>query len=249
MDPAYLAEYEQFELNHWWHKVRRRIIESFLDRRVVAPAEGKPLRWLDVGCGTGVILNHYGKIADKMGVETDAHCVERAASKGLDVRQTGLSWDFSQFGTFDLVSLCDVLEHVEHDAPAVREIAAALNPGGKVLITVPALMSLWSGHDVVNHHYRRYRREQLVKLFDPAVWEIERATYFCTFLLPMIWTARKLKNWRDKRSGRPPSHDNRFGPKWLDKTLEWIFDAERPLLKRCSMPIGNSLLLIARKKG
>jgi len=115
-------------------------------------------------------------------------------------------------------------------------------------VTVPALQSLWSSHDVINHHYRRYNRRQLRALFDPQRWEILKASYFCSFLLPLIWTFRKLKNIRERHNPAPPSHDNRFGPRWVDAILYAIFRSEGAFLRCVNLPPGSSLILIARKR-
>jgi SAM-dependent methyltransferase len=247
MDLQFLQEYEQFEFRHWWHVARRRIITGFFDR-YCPNHQAKPPRWLDVGCGTGVMLNDYQRITDKTGLEADPNCVQRAQSKGLRVLQTGVDWDLKSHGRFDLVSLCDVLEHVEHEQPALRAVYDALNPGGILLVTVPALQSLWSSHDVINHHFRRYNHKQLLALFDPRQWEVLKSSYFCSFLLPMIWAFRKLKNRRERNSTVQPTHDNHFGPRWLDAILYAIFRSEAAFLRVMNLPPGSSIILVARKK-
>src|SRR5690349_18494474 len=105
MDPSYTAEYELFETKHWWHVVRLELIHRTLDKYVTAP---EATRWLDVGCGTGVLLDSYPRIPNRLGLELDAGSVERGRSKGLDVRQVAPKWDFTEYGTFDLVTMCDV---------------------------------------------------------------------------------------------------------------------------------------------
>jgi SAM-dependent methyltransferase len=248
MEASYINEYEAFELKHWWYVVRRRVIHNALDR--YALAEG---RWLDAGCGSGVLLASYDRITGerKVGLEIDASSVQRARDKGLDVRPAGESWDFSELGVFDLVTACDVLEHVKEDRLAVRAVYEALRPGGIFLATVPALMSLWSDHDVVNHHYRRYDHRTLEALFGPQQWDLLRMTYFSTLLFPMVWGVRKVNNLRKKLRGRedPPRHDVRFGAPWSDRMLQSIFSLERPWLDRGGrFPIGSSLLIVARKR-
>ena len=246
MDPTYTAEYEQFELRHWWFVVRRRIIIDMLDRRACSSPE---TRWLDVGCGTGVLLDAHTRIAlkSKVGVEMDAASVERARSKGLEVHPASPDWNYAPLGQFDLITMCDVLEHIEHEQVALDEMHRRLNPGGTLLLTVPALMSLWSEHDEINHHFRRYRRHELMSRFDPARWQIDRCTYFCSLLLPMVWTVRKLKNLRRRTGGRPGG-DFKFGHPVVDATLKSIFALERPLLRRINLSLGSSLLLVARRR-
>ena len=248
MDPNYTPEYEQFELRHWWFVVRRRIIHAALDRYV--PRGAALPRWLDVGCGTGVLLDSYPAIdnAHKLGLELDHDSVARARAKGLDVRQVKPKWDFAEYGSFDLITLTDVLEHVENESEAVAAVRAVLNDGGTLLVTVPALMGLWSSHDVVNHHYRRYTKPTLLRLFPPHEWQVLKASYFSSLLLPMIWLARKWKNLRER--GKPASaatHDFKFG--LLDPLLERVFGSESWWLKFGALPLGSSILLVLRKRG
>lgn len=251
MEPAYIRAYENFERRHWWFVVRREIIIHMLDRFVPAAVARKGC-WLDVGCGTGVLLDSYGGFAEKMGAELDAECVVRARENGLDVRQIGANWDFSSFGPFDCISLCDVLEHVEHEVEALRAVEASLKDNGTLLVTVPALMSLWSDHDVVNHHFRRYSRAELAALFPPGRWEILKLSYFSALLFPGIWLVRrgkkilKLLGGSGAKSGA--GHDMKFGHPLADRVLRKIFTLEDPLLRRVNLPIGSSLLLVARKR-
>jgi 2-polyprenyl-3-methyl-5-hydroxy-6-metoxy-1,4-benzoquinol methylase len=241
MDAAYRQQYETFEQRHWWFVARRQIILQAIRRH----APPNP-RWLDVGCGSGVLLAAERRIAEKVGVDLDPLNVADAREKDLDVRQVERGWDFAELGTFDLITLCDVIEHVEDERPAIEAVYNALRPGGVVLVTVPALMGLWGPHDVVNHHYRRYTRRTLARLFDGHRWQTRQSTYFSSVLLPMIWTARKLKNLR----GRDTGHDLRFGRPVVDATLLNLFRLEVPLLRfGATLPLGSSLLLVCRKRG
>ncbi len=247
MDPAYTLQYELFEKKHWWHVARGELIASTIDRYVGNNPQPK---WLDIGCGTGVLLESYPRIADRMGVEMDAGSVERAISKGLNVRPITDPADFNyaQYGEFDLITLCDVIEHIPQDAQAVAGVIDALRPGGIVLVTVPAMQSLWSAHDVRNHHCRRYSKRSLVALFDPARWELLRVTYFSTFLLPLIWPYRQFKRLTQGTDPAQAADDKKFGPPIIDRTFLGMFRAECRLLRAVPMPIGSSLLLVARRR-
>jgi len=251
MDPSFLQEYESFERRQWWFAPRRRIIHDVFNAYVPAAAAGQG-RWLDVGCGTGVLLESYLGFAEKIGAELDDSCVQRAHAAGLDVRQVTPNWDFQPFGQFDCISLCDVLEHVEHEQPALQAAHAALKDGGILLVTVPALMSLWSDHDVINHHFRRYHPRQLLQRFSPEQWEVLKVSYFSTLLFPLIWLVRQTKSLAKRLSrsaaSSPPRHDLKLGRPWVDRLLGGIFSLEPPLLRHGSLPIGSSLLVVARKR-
>jgi SAM-dependent methyltransferase len=245
MDPSYTAEYELFETKHWWHVARLELIHHALDRYVTDPAK---TRWLDVGCGTGVLLDSYPRIPNRLGLELDGGSVERGRQKGLDIRQVEPRWDFREYGKFDLVTMCDVIEHVEDDREALGAVREVLNPGGTVLVTVPALQGLWSAHDVRNHHFRRYDRRQLLSRFDPAEWDVRWASYFSSFLLPMIWGFRQVRKWRYGTDPAVAPSDKKFGPPVVDGTLLAIFRAECRCLRVCNMPLGSSLILVARRR-
>jgi len=247
MDADYTSDYEQFELRHWWFVARRQIIHDAINRYVLS--RNPQPRWLDIGCGTGVLLDSCPAITNKLGLELDGGSVERARGKGLKVEQIQPKWDLSKHGSFDLITLTDVIEHLEDDRKAIDLVQEALNPGGILLVTVPALMSLWSGHDVINHHFRRYTRATLLPLFAGEQWKVLKVSYFSSLLLPLIWLARKWKNLRSASSnGEQGGHDFKFGNPMVDGTLLQIFRSERLWLRVSSFPLGSSILLVAQKR-
>jgi SAM-dependent methyltransferase len=204
-----------------------------------------------------VLLETHSGFAEKVGAEFDANCVRIARTRGLNVRKTGIDWDFSRLGPFDCITLCDVLEHVEDEPSAIQAVRAALRDDGILLITVPALQGLWSDHDVVNHHFRRYRRGELLQRFAADDWDVLKVSYFSTLLFPAIWSIRQCKTLGKRlreflggaaAQSEPPSHHLKFGNRWIDAALQRIFSLETPLLKHISFPIGSSLLLVLQKR-
>jgi SAM-dependent methyltransferase len=148
-------------------------------------------------------------------------------------------------GTFDLAASLDVIEHLEDDLAALRELRRVVKPGGALLVTVPAYQWLWSGHDEVNHHHRRYTRRSLQRAGEQAGWQQVRTTYFNSLLLPAAILLRVL---------------DRFSRKTTESSLDlWIPPApvnwllERPLALESAMiahggriPAGLSLLAVFR---
>jgi SAM-dependent methyltransferase len=246
MDATYTSDYEQFELRHWWFVARRQIIHDAINRYVLS-RNAQP-RWLDVGCGTGVLLDSLPAIANQLGLELDGNSVARARAKGLKVEQIEPQWDLDKYGSFDLITLTDVIEHLEDDRKAIEQVHGALNPGGIILVTVPALMSLWSGHDVINHHFRRYTQKTLLPLFADEQWKVLKVSYFSSLLLPLIWMARKWKNLRSSSTVEQANHDFKFGNPLVDGTLLQVFRSERFWLSVRSFPLGSSILLVAQRK-
>ena len=117
MDPAYIEQYRDLELRHWWWVARRELISRLIQTYCFSGA-ARP-RWLDVGCSTGVLLESIPEIPDKVGVELDEGSRQVGLSRGLDIRSVGIDWNLKALGRFDLVTLCDVLEHVENEAKAL----------------------------------------------------------------------------------------------------------------------------------
>ena len=119
----------------------------------------------------------------------------------------------------------------------------SLRPGGWILVTVPAFPFLWSGHDEAHHHKRRYLRRGLLKRIREAGFEPVQATYFNGFLFPVIAGIRLLR----KLFGRAGGDDEAMPPAPLNLLLTLIFGWERHLIGRLSMPVGVSILALARR--
>jgi SAM-dependent methyltransferase len=245
MNPEYAARYGSIERWHWWFRARQRIVEDVLARALepaaartvcaigCGPAEG--LTWLRAFAGSGGSV--VGLDADPVharktpaGIE---YVIGRAEAAPLAARSV------------DLVVAMDVLEHVPDDAAALREIARLLTPGGLLLVTVPALPSLWGAQDAVNYHLRRYTRASLGAAFAHAGLPPPRMTYFNTLLFPAVaavrWTRRALGQAERLRTD---FDDNRPGR--LNDALERLFAAERHLIRHTALPIGVSLLATLR---
>jgi len=144
-------------------------------------------RIVDVGCGAGATLKELEKLGSVTGVDISpravSYCQNRGCRRICLVEEESLPLSDKKIS---LIISLDVLEHLDRDYLHLREYRRALQDDGKLLITVPALSWLWSSHDVANHHRRRYPRTHLKKLLEREGWRIERLTYFCTFLFPLI---------------------------------------------------------------
>jgi SAM-dependent methyltransferase len=147
--------------------------------------------------------------------------------------------------SFDLAVSLDVIEHLEDDLGALREMRRAVTPGGSLLVTVPAYPWLWSGHDEINHHHRRYTRRSLERVASEAGWEQVRTTYFNSLLLPAAIILRVLDRLSTKTTESsldlwvPPGPFN-----WL---LERPLELEAALIARGGrIPAGLSLLAVFR---
>ncbi|MGH2898237.1 MAG: class I SAM-dependent methyltransferase, partial [Solirubrobacteraceae bacterium] len=150
------------EERHWWYRGRRAVIEAVLDGSALPPAGFA--RILDAGCGSGrnmVMLASRGEVT---GIEPAAASLRAARERGAGPVLTGSLDEPLALAdaSFDLAVALDVLEHVQDDRAALRELARVLAPGGRLLVTVPQYGWLWGEHDVLAHHQRRYTRAALL---------------------------------------------------------------------------------------
>ena len=152
-------------------------------------------------------------------------------------------------GSYDLVTALDVLEHIEDDCGALAELARVCRPGGRLLLTVPSFPSLWSDHDIVNHHVRRYHPRDFRELISESGLNIQHESGMNFFLLPVayLWrTYRKI--FRQRPSPQGPRADNTHQAPPVNALLRAIFSAESPLIAGPGLPLGLSILCLAEKR-
>ena len=236
---------EVFEARHWWFVGRRRILGSLLADWLPARRD---LRILDIGCGTGgmiPLLSAYGRVTGIDPAEAAIHYSRQRHDGAAELIRMDFPHEVPAAGGFDLVTLFDVLEHLDDDAEALARASALLRRGGTLVVTVPAHRYLWSPHDEINLHRRRYERPELRARLEEAGFRIQRLTYYNTLLFPFIYAARLLRRRVTRRGDR--RSDFRIGNDWVNDRLADLFASERALLKRLDLPLGVSLLAVARK--
>lgn len=240
MEENVYSRMNALEAGHWWFVARRRIVSAFLKQS--CPDTARP-SILEAGCGTGGNLAMLAGFGDVHAFEPSEGARASAAAKHDGAISQGHLPDGIPFGDtrFDVVVMLDVLEHVERDLESLEALRRRLAPGGRILITVPALPWLWSRHDEVHHHFRRYTRTGLSSVLEAAGFRIVRMSYFNTLLFPLIAGIRVLK----KLAGQKDAADDSMPGPMVNRALTWLFSLERRLLARVSFPIGVSLIAVA----
>ena len=224
---------------HWWYRARREVIAALI-RRKAMPATGAEL--LEIGCGTGHNLAMLGQFGQVQALEVDpaarAIAEQRLGKPVLSAPLPELSGVPKRH--FDLVGAFDVIEHIADDAAALAAIATCLRPGGKFVATVPAHQWMWSAHDVVNHHHRRYSLGQFRGLIEASPLKLEAIGYFNSLLFPLAVVKRLASKARGKEE-----EDLVMPGRILNAALERAFAAERHLIGRVPMTPGLSLFAVA----
>jgi len=228
----------ELDEQHWWYRARRDILSDLIARQISLPADA---RILEIGCGTGhnlAMLGHFGRVD---AIEVDGAARDVASRRlGRAVMNAPLpALSGIEAGTYDLIAILDVLEHVEEDRDALIGMASKLRPGGRILITVPAHPWMWSAHDVVNHHKRRYTRGTLKAVVGEAGLKLEMLSWFNSLLFPLAAAARLA----GRVTGKEDSDDS-LPPRPVNALFEKIFGLERYALGRLPFPPGVSIVAI-----
>jgi SAM-dependent methyltransferase len=245
METAFYRAYYELEGRHWWFIGRRAIFLRILERE--ARDRPVPLDILDFGCGTGAFLSYLERFGTVSAVDGDQAAVGFCHERGRDeVRHVApgqpLPFDDS---SFDVVTALDVIEHIADDVSALRELRRVLRPGGLLLVAVPAFELLWGDQDEISHHFRRYTDATLRRALIAASFEVERSTYFNTWLFAPIALVRIAR--RLIRPANAAQTDFDVGPARLNRALGWILASEAPVVSRARLPFGVSVLALARR--
>lgn len=247
MNIAEYAEMYKLESFYWWFVARRDLLESLVKEIVTENLEelDRPAL-LDVGCGTGInfsVLSKYGEtFSTDASEEALGFCRTRGIRSLVRANLEALPFENS---TFNVITALDVLEHVDDDLSAMDELLRVSKQDGVLVITVPAYGFLWSEHDEALHHRRRYGASELRNKLTKAGFEVERITFYITFLFFPILFMRFAQSLSKKSIEAKTSHV--ILPGWLNSFLIGILSFERVLLRWLNFPFGVSIVCLARK--
>jgi len=196
---------DKIEHAHFWFVAKRKYLSIVLDKYF--PQGG---RMLDVGCGTGAVMEFLKSRGEIEGVDMSEEALKYCRAKGLNVRQGFADKIDYADETFDVVFALDVLEHLENDGAAVKEIHRILKTGGLFIATVPAHKFLWSYHDESLHHKRRYAKKEFEDLLSKQ-FRVNLISWIhaCIFL-PTLIMRRMKKKFGKKTGGSDVKEINRL---------------------------------------
>ena len=239
MDRVVYDRMAAHDSTHWWYRARRDILADYMTREARLPANA---RILEIGCGTGHNLPMLAAFGTVDAIEIDPAARAIASQRlGRPVGDAPLpALDGVPSAAYDLIAVLDVVEHIADDVAALKAMATRLRPGGAILITVPAHRWMWSAHDVVNHHYRRYSKATLRAALTAAGLRPRKLGYFNSLLFPLAAAARVA----GRLTGRDDSDDSP-PPAPLNALFERIFALERHLVGRVPLTPGVSIVTLA----
>ena len=238
MQAAYAKHYKRLCLEHWWWRGRLASVLAPLAKEAARKTDNS-LQILDVGCADGVYFDHFGQYGQVSGLEPDDAIYSGENPKVFNLTLN----DYQTRELFDVILMLDVLEHIEDDQGSIDKIHSMLSAGGSLILTVPAHQWLWTRHDQLNQHCRRYAKPAITRLFDPALWQIEKTSYlFASLVLPKLMT-RLLERFNDATPATPGVPNA-----WLNTLATTLLSLERRVFSIIPAPFGSSILMVARRK-
>ncbi|NKB88063.1 MAG: methyltransferase domain-containing protein [Acidobacteria bacterium] len=242
MDTAYGQAYATGYATHWWWRAREIVIESAL-RELELP-RGASI--LDFGCGDAVsfpMLERFGRVD---GIEVDETLLSPAGPYRDRISSAALGSPAYRDRQYQLITALDVIEHIEDDSGTVGQLEELAAPGGWLVVTVPASMRLWSSHDVVNHHYRRYERAQLQRLLS-AHFEVVDVRYLFQLLFVPKYLLARLERLMGGEREAAISQTSLPAPP-LNWAMRRGLVLESKMLRHLNPPFGTTLLAVVRKR-
>lgn len=242
MDYATYEVEAQVEATHWWFVARRKLFQSIIENLQLSSA----VSILDIGTSTGTNLRMLrdSGYTNVRGLDLHDEAIRWCASKGLGQVDKGDICDIpSQDNVYDLVMATDIIEHVDNDVLALKEIRRVLKPGARALITVPAFQSLWGLQDTVSHHKRRYTREELRDKLAQSGMAVEQCFYFNYILFLPIWMVRQAIRIFKPRI----DSENELNSPWMNRLLIKLFTLDVRTASKLKPPFGVSILAVVTK--
>jgi SAM-dependent methyltransferase len=235
------------EREHFWFKGFR----AFVGPAIAAAANGRErLRLLDCGCGTGVNLSALAAHGTAMGLDITWSGLRFAHARGVARLAQASVLDLPVANaSIDVLTCFDVLQCFPPDrgASVLQEFHRVVAPGGRIVLTVAALRMLWGDHSILAEEVHRYGRGELRQAVEGAGFTVERLTFTNCSLFPIMATTRALQRLRGLREAAAAQRE--ITPPWrpINVALTALLRAEARLVRHVNMPLGSSLLVVARR--
>ena len=244
MQASYSTQYRELWRRHWWWQSRHRLVMQTLKRVCAAdrvPTDERAL--LDIGCAGGVAFDDFSSFGNIRGIEPDTRLVDFDSQWATSVDVTCFDSKYEPQCRPNVILMLDVLEHIEDDEAALESVQKLLVPGGTAILTVPSLPSLWSEHDEVNLHFRRYTKGVLRERLQAAGLEIRTLRYMFGWPLSLMYARRFLaKPGNSEYSVKVP-------PRPINAAFRWLTIVEESVCRTIGLwpLVGSSLVAVVTR--
>lgn len=241
------------EQDYWWHIGKRAIVYSLLDRYLHRGKDAGARRALDLGCGTGLNLDHISRYAQPVGTDFSEEALHFCRQRGHELLckadAAELPFPDSQF---DIITALDVIEHLDDDLAALTDLRRVMRPGGLLIISVPAYRFLWTYWDDILGHRNRYTTNSMRAVVEAAGLRVRKVSYSNTLILAPVAAIRLLKSLMHKAAevrnqSSNPETDFMPVPAWLNSILIKYYQWEAQIIRRRALPFGLSVVCVAQR--
>jgi len=241
MSPEEYFNLERVEKSHWYYHGKREIVRFWIQKYQKIEVN---IKLLDCGAGSGAFAAEMSKKVQVTAMDDHLESLEilRRRLPSDSIVEGGCGKIPFASDVFEVVTALDVLEHIADDKQAASELVRVLKPQGVLVITVPAMMCLWSDWDVSLHHYRRYDKKSLINIFKDLLITVEHCAYINVAAMPLVWLLRKARSLGMSKGMRA---EDRIPPFFLNHLMRWIFVSHS--CSRFQFPFGVGLIIVGRK--
>lgn len=245
MEKEFEKLYHNLEKDHFWFKARRKFILQIMNNL------SRDKSVLDVGCSSGILLHELkdsGYPAENLyGVDISQEAITRCRDSGLKNTFLMDGQKIALDKKMDVIIASDCLEHIEGDIEALENWHSLLKDEGLLIVFVPAFKALWSDHDEVNMHFRRYTRKELKEKMRKAGFSVTKASYWNFFLFLPLFSMRALGKILKKKGKHGNTGDlQRIGK--MNGILYRLMFSENLILKYINLPVGISVFCLGKKQ-
>ena len=245
MEQSYAIEYRELYKRHWWWRSRESLIfqklQTAIDAMSIAHQSGR--RILDVGCGDGLFFDKLQSLGTITGVEGDSNTLSTDGKWRNEIYCGYFDEQFHPQHKFDAILMLDILEHMPDPLAALKHARSLLHDNGVLIVTVPAFMSLWTSHDDLNHHVKRYTQKTFNPLVRDGGFAIDESRYLFHWTYPVILAMRLKEKWFGANPASPT-----VPVALLNQACYALSRLEQATISKLRMPFGSSLLTVASPK-
>lgn len=243
---------QRVDRKQFWHVTRNERIYSVL-RASVPDLHSKS--FLEVGCGVANVVGfmHEQGMRDATGWEINPQAIAKARARypGISFQEHNILTETRYDAHFDIVGHFDFLEHIEDDLECLKRLKNFLKPGGYTILAVPAMPNLWSWHDEVFGHYRRYEKSVLIDRLQAAGYVDVRAWHFMSTLVPLLVLNRRfvssVKPTTEEDLERKYRRESDLPNPVMNATLKALLRLENRIFADLDPGFGCSMLAVARR--
>lgn len=240
MDTAYALNYKDLYYRHWWWRARESLILSTIEK--IRNNRTKE-RILDVGCGDGLLFDQLSQFGDVEGVEREAALVSTDNPWRTKISICPFDGRFRPYKKFTLILMLDVLEHSSDAQSILQHALDLLDDNGFIVITAPAFPCLWTSHDDLNNHFKRYTKQAIRHLASQSGMKLVSCHYFFNW----TFAVKLCLNLKERCFGSNPRIPT-VPPSWVNEVLFWVSVVEQRVFRNTPIPFGSSLIAVGTKR-